>query len=145
MENIKRIFILFFAALYLLAGNGVNFIDYCCNRCKDMGMEVLIAGCHGNEDQPCRSAHSSDDATGDCCDLTANVAHKCHLIRYTLDDGQELPSKFSLQNIMVAVVLLHFLPEITCPSITHNKNSFSTGFLHNFGRSLLSHICVLTI
>ena len=145
MKKFKNIFAIFFAAYFLLAGNGVNFIDYCCNQCKDRGMEVLIAGCHETEILSCCFAHSSHNKTESCSEPTTHSAHKCQLKRYTLDDGLESSLKIPLPIIMKAIVLPHFLTGIAYSSTTLNKNFLSIGYVYDSGRNLLNHICVLTI
>lgn len=143
MRKLKNISVIFLAAFFLLAGNGVNFIEYCCNLCKDRGIvEALTIGCHEVEIQSCCSDHSSDNMA-EGCNVVTDDAHKCHLARYTLDD-QEFSTKISLQ-IMTATAFPRFSLEMACPSIYPTKNFSSIGYVHNSGRNLLSHICVLTI
>ena len=147
MKKIKNISTIFLAACFLLAGNGVNFIEYCCSQCKDLGTKVLTKGCHESKVQSCCSSNSSDEAAEFCDDSDLGAAHKCQLKRYTLDDVLNFSSKTSLQIPTMAVEFLHFANKITCPSIsiTLNKKFPSIGYVHDSGRSLLSHICVLTI
>jgi len=147
MRKIKNISAILLATSFLLAGNGVNLIEYCCNQCKDRGTKVLTEGCHESKLLSCCSAHSSDEAAESCDDLAVTTAHKCHVKRYTLDDGQELSTKISLQITVTAAALPPFATGITSPStsITLNKNFPSIGYVHDSGRSLLSHNCVLTI
>ncbi|MDR0231825.1 MAG: hypothetical protein LBI82_06870 [Dysgonamonadaceae bacterium] len=123
MSKLKSISAIVFALYSLLAGNGVNLIQFC-SCCPD---------------------HSSNHDTVESCNHLADFTHKCHLKRYTLDDGQELPSNISLQILMTVVSLPNFSARIAYASIIPNKNFPSIGYVHDSGRNLLSHICVLTI
>ena len=141
MRKLNNISVIFLAAFFLLAGNGVNLIEYCCNLCEDKGIvEALTTGCHEAEIHSCCD-HSAEN-TAEGCNVLTDDAHKCHLTRYALDD-QEFASKNSLQ-IITATVLPRFSLEAAYPSVSPTKNFPSIGF-HDSGRSLLSHICVLTI
>ena len=142
MRKLNKILIISLATFFLLAGNGVNLIEYCCNFCEDQGIvEALTIGCHEAETHSCCSDYSSDNTTKGC-NMLADDDHKCHLTRYTLDD-QEFSSKNSLQ-IITATVLPRFSLE-AASSISTTKNFPSLGYVHHCGRCLLSHICVLMI
>lgn len=143
MKKLNNIFIISLAAFFLLAGNGVNLIEYCCNLCEEKGVEVLIEGCHDAKTHACCSDHSEDN-TAKGCNVLNEDTHECHLTRYTLDDIQESSSKISSQ-IFTATTFPHFSLGIACPSVSPTKNFPSPGYVYNSGRSLLSHICVLTI
>ena len=142
MRKLNNIFIISLAAFFLLAGNGVNLIEYCCNLCEDKGIvEALNTGCHEAETHSCCSDHLKDN-TAEGCNILASDAHKCHLTRLILDD-QEFSPKTSLQ-IITAKAFPRFSFEAAYSSVFLSKNFPSTG-VHHCGRCLLSHICVLTI
>ena len=150
MRKLKNIFALLFAAFFLWAANGVNLIDYCCNRCKDRGIEAITAGCgkQGAHEHHCHEmemscAHSSDDAA-DCCSELTGAAHQCQLKRYILDD-EDFSDNIFRPITTTVMAIPHSSVIISFPSVTFNKNSFSITYVHDSGRSLLSHICVLTI
>ena len=147
MRKLKSIFALLFAAFFLLAANGVNLIDYCCNRCKDRGIEAITAGCgkqgahkHHCHEMETSCAHDEADA---CSELTG-ATHQCQLKRYTLDD-EEFSDTISPKITMTTVAIPHVSEITACLSIPFNNNFSSTAYFHDSGRSLLSHICVLTI
>jgi hypothetical protein len=128
MRKIKNISVIFFAAFFLLATNGVNLIRYCCNLCEEHGTEILTAGCHES----------------DCCKSPVDNPHQCEIKRYTLTDG-ELTSGTSFSLNITAIVLPHFLTGISDLPVFGDKNFFPSGYVYDSGRSLLSYICVLTI
>ena len=152
-QKCKNILVLFLALIIFSVGNGVNLIEYCCNHCENQGVEIFISdSCEGLHQQyhhnishdVCCSSNSHEKEETDSNSIL-NDKHKCQFTRFNIELANDLPVKVGLQLTALAVInYSQIIPAYKNTLIS--KNNFpSIGYVHDSGRTLLSHICILTI
>ncbi len=138
------------AVYFLLAGSGFNVVDYCCNGCREAGIEYIAHNScfavHNHEGDTCCSAeHEDEDHT-----ISKTHSHKdhCSVNRFnvetpTVSFSSQLFSAQILQPVFVLVNLSNLLAET---SVTENFYlKFPPPFLTSSGRYILSLKSVLII
>ena len=78
------------ATYFLIAGSGFNIINYCCNGCRDAGIEYVAAhSCsdvHRHEgDVCCSTNHYSNDNKDNTYSLTHSHADHCSVNRFNVE------------------------------------------------------------
>jgi Asp-tRNA(Asn)/Glu-tRNA(Gln) amidotransferase B subunit len=150
LHSLKNIFIILFAFFILLLGNGINIIDFCCQKCDTS--TPISARLWLNEVETinsCHEVHHSDhEKASSCCDdnVPAEESNSCQFTRYVLDEATYSSTNISLNlNLLVAVIHscgLTFNPQTD----TFKSNLYtSQDFVPDTGRNILVRKCVLTI
>jgi len=140
---VRNIMALMMAALVLYGGAGVNVVSYCCNDCRNAGIEALLTGkgCaihnHQLNDEPDNNQHNTrannnqhnakannnqhnaepnnnPQKAGDCCHSTAAVADN--------DLNCRLPEKcckvelltFDWNSQTTAKTAINIVPDVFC-------------------------------
>ncbi len=138
------------AAYFLIAGSGFNLIDYCCNGCRNAGIEYVVThSCfdvHSHEgDACCSTQHQNDEHS---VSITHSHADHCSVNRFNVETPTV--SAFShfhpgdFFKLVIAMVEVNDLMiETTVTENFHLK--FPPPLLTSTGRNILSLKSVLII
>lgn len=113
----KNIFALFSAIYFLMVGTGYNVIQYCCDSCREEGIERVAEG-SCSDVHTHKSAFSLNDhhtQSDFACNDIQHLTSECHLLRLQIDTpavNDELES----ENHISIIDKLTFYSAIIAPS-----------------------------
>lgn len=140
------------ALFFLVAGTGYNAIHYCCDACRQAGIEQVQGEscaaihqhhdqdcCHHEEDHSCCHHHEHDG----CTDHAAN--DHCWFRHLQLSDYGIAPS-LHIPQVEQHLLLFAYVPSIKAldmlPTLHHHIVFFSDSSPHDLsGPGLLKRVC----
>ncbi|MDR0811122.1 MAG: hypothetical protein LBN23_02430 [Paludibacter sp.] len=149
MKISKIILSVLFAAYFALAGTGFNIINFCCERCEDEGVAMLMSHeCSEQKDEQPMSCCKSEKAHSDETTCSEHSEKHCKIMRLQV----ETPS---FENENVSVVLPNFtqiffidnslfFDELSAETSSQNLNSLHPKLCFT-GRDVLIRKAVLLI
>jgi len=141
------------AIYFLIAGLGFNIINYCCNGCRDAGIEYVAEhscfAVHRHEgDVCCSTNHHSNDDKEKTYSITHSHADHCSVNRYNVETPTVSASTqiLSGQIFTFVATLIDVNKFVSIASETENHYlNFPPPLLTSSGRNLLSLKSVLII
>ncbi len=140
---------LILAGYFFIAGDGFNVVDFCCDGCRNAGIDEVINSCiveNENHEDACCKIHNDKNEEDES--LHHFHAEKCSFYHFSIETPtitthhlkifpeniQLFVINFQIQNILIS--------DISTTSIMANKPPELT---LTTGRSILSHKSVLLI
>ncbi len=134
---------------FLLAGLGFNLVEYCCNGCRNAGIEFVAE--HSCTDIHTHNGDACCSSTQDYKNQTISIAHShkdhCTINRFSVETPvfsfSQLLSNFIFQPAVLQVFVNNLLAD---SSVFENINYlYPPPFLTSSGRNILSLKSVLII
>lgn len=141
------------AVYFLFAGSGFNIVNYCCNGCREAGIEYVAEhSCsfvHRHEgDVCCSTNHHSNDDKENTYSITHSHADHCSVNRFTVETPTVSATTQILSGQIFTYVAIVFEVNkfVSIASETENYQlKFPPPLLTSSGRNLLSLKSVLII
>lgn len=145
-------FSLFFATIFMFAGTGYNIIQYCCDDCRNLGIEMA-------SEMSCESIHhhhyEADMHANNGASCTMTCVHEltkgCDIDRLTVDipsvqAPQNELTDYSLMFVQLADYMTGILP--VAEVLSENEYAHTPPDIPPYqpeGRQILSNISILRI
>lgn len=141
----------FLSAMFLYAGTGYNLTHYCCNDCKNAGMEAVAEmSCESIHEQHCHDANTTHEHSKVTHACFHTLTKGCDVERLTVDiPSIQKPNQELTDYALIVSDLDDFQISLSLPGdIALENKSFHTPQkipVPLLGRLILSHKSVLII
>lgn len=144
---IKKFLALISAIYFLFAGTGYNVVSYCCESCREEGVEhIILNECTEEQTSCCESETGHSEQMFKELSLAhhnIHQTHTCALKRFVLDNFHTVDDKLNTDANFLSSILFDIQPVLNGDKRTFNYKNTSQNNCINYsefisGRDLLT-------